>query len=416
MLQSLLGIKTTREAPKDEVSKNAILLSRAGYIHKELAGAYVLLPLGLRVARKIEKIIRDEMDALGGIELHMTALQREDLWKKTDRWDDKKVDTWFKSKLNSGGDIGFGWTHEEVITNLMKHHISSHKDFPRLFYQIQTKFRNEKRAKSGLLRGREFTMKDLYSFTRTQEEHNEIYDEVANAYQRIYDNVGIGGSTYNTFASGGLFAKFSNEFQTVTDAGEDTIYIDENKNIAVNKEVLSDEVCADLGIKREELVEKRAIEVGNIFSLGTRFSDDLDLNYKDENGKEQKVVMGSYGIGVERLMGVVAELYGDENSMIFPTTIAPFDIHLIMLDEGDENVSMEAKELYDSLQYRGVEVLLDDRQVSAGEKLKDSDLLGIPKCAIVSSRTIKKKKVEYHDRINDMKKDISKDEFYAEFV
>jgi len=254
MRQSQLFTKTRKEAPSDEVAKNAELLIRAGYIHKEMAGVYDFLPLGLRVLNNIVRIIREEMDALGAAELFMAALQDPEVWKASGRWSDEVVDNWFKTKVKNGGDAGLGFTHEEPLVRIMTGHIHSYKDLPRLAYQFQTKFRNEARAKSGILRGREFLMKDLYSFARTAEEHHELYERVKAAYVRIFERLGIGEQTYITFASGGTFSKYSHEFQTVCEAGEDLIYVDDEKRLAVNREVLTDEVLRDLGLRRESAI------------------------------------------------------------------------------------------------------------------------------------------------------------------
>jgi prolyl-tRNA synthetase len=398
MKQSTLFTKTRHEAPKDEVAKNAQLLIRAGFIHKEMAGAYSFLPLGLRTVNKIVQIIREEMDAIGGQEIHLTALQDKDTWEKSGRWDDAVVDNWFKTALKNGSTVGLGFTHEEPLTALMKEHISSYKDLPKSIYQFQTKFRNEERAKSGILRGREFLMKDLYSFNTDEKTHAEFYEKAAQAYTRTFDRLGLGAQTYKTFASGGSFAKYSHEFQTLTEAGEDTIYVHEAKKIAVNKEVLNDEVLADLGIQKADLIEKKAVEVGNIFSLGTRFSDALGLNYKDEEGKLKLVVMGSYGIGPSRVMGTIAEVWADDKGLIWPESVAPFAVHLVVLFDKEGKVQKVADELYSNLSKKGVEVLYDDRDVGAGEKFSDSDLIGIPKRIIVSAKTLAEDSVETKDR------------------
>jgi len=394
MLQSKLFTKTRREAPKDEVSKNAGLLIRAGYVHKEMAGVYTYLPLGLRVLKKIEGIIREEMNAIGGQEVFMTTLQDPMVWKKSGRWSDEAMDIWFKSKLTGGGEIGIANTHEEPLTNLLRQHVRSHKELPVYIYQIQNKFRNELRAKSGLMRGREFMMKDLYSFNRDEEGLLEFYEVCAKAYMKIFNRVGIGDKTYRTFASGGSFSKYSDEFQTLSNAGEDTIYIDKKKNIAVNREVYTDEVLRDLGLSKEKLVEEKAIEVGNIFKLGTRFSEALGLTYKNEDGVEKPPVMGSYGIGLGRLMGTVVEVLSDEKGIVWPKEIAPYTIHLVEVGSKEESVREEAQKLYTALGEAGVEVLYDDREVGAGEKFADSDLIGIPYRVIVSEKTIEKNALE----------------------
>lgn len=399
MRQSRLFTKTRREVPSDEVSKNAQLLIRGGYIYKEMAGAYVFLPLGLRVLNKVINIIREEMNTIGGQELFMTSLQSREVWEKTNRWSDEVVDNWFKTRLKNETEVGLAFTHEEPLTNLMREHIRSFRDLPFSVYQFQTKFRNETRAKSGIMRGREFIMKDLYSFARNQKEHETFYEEAKQAYLRVFERVGLGERTYLTFASGGTFSKYSHEFQTVTDAGEDIIYVDEKRRIAVNAEVYTDDVLADLGLKKEELVEKKAVEVGNIFSLGTRFSDAFGLTYLDEAGKNVPVVMGSYGIGPARLMGTVVETLSDEKGIVWPESIAPFAYHLVSLAPDDEAVAAVAEKLYADLLEKGVEVLYDDRtELSAGEKFADSDLLGIPARIVVSKKTVAAGKVELKKR------------------
>jgi len=251
MKQSHLFTKARKQSPKGEVSKNAQLLIRAGFVHKEMAGVFSYLPLGLRVLEKINNIIREEMNMIGGQEVYLSAMQDSSSWKKTDRWDEKENDVWFKTRLRNGNDVGLGWTHEEPLTSIVSQHINSYKDLPRYIYQIQTKFRNEVRAKSGIMRGREFLMKDLYSFSRSQEEHDSFYEQVKKAYTKIFKRPGIGKETFVTFASGGAFSKYSHEFQTISEAGEDTIYVDEKKKIAINKEVLNKEVLSQLGLIRK---------------------------------------------------------------------------------------------------------------------------------------------------------------------
>ena len=398
MRQSQLFTKTRKTAPRDEVAKNAQLLIRAGYIHKEMAGVYSYLPLGLRVLNNLISIIRHEMNSVGGQEMLMSSLQDPELWKKTDRWSDENVDVWFKSELKAGGEVGFGWTHEEDITSIVNKFVSSYRDLPFSAYQFQNKFRNETRAKSGIMRTREFIMKDMYSFARSEEEHQALYEKISAAYGRVYARAGIGGATYRTFASGGAFSKYSHEFQTVCDAGEDLIYVHEGARIAVNKEVLEDSVLADLNIKRDELVEKKSIEVGNIFSLGTRFSDALELVFKDEDGSQKSAVMGCYGIGPGRLMGTIAELLGDEKGLVWPREVAPYPVHLISIAGGNAEVAAEADRIYELLLDHGIEALYDDRDARAGEKFADSDLLGIPTRFVVSEKTMAQGSVETVNR------------------
>ncbi|TAK58954.1 prolyl-tRNA synthetase [Patescibacteria group bacterium] len=407
MKQSHLFTKTRKDAPKDEVSENAQLLIRGGYIHKEMAGVYDLLPLGLRVFKKIENIIREEMNALGGQEVSFSVLQNPELWKATDRWDDKKIDNWFKTELKSGGELGLSFTHEEPITKAVAMQVSSYRDLPRYVYHFQSKFRNELRTKSGIMRGREFVMKDLYSFCRSEEELDAFYKEVGIAYENIFRRVGLGDITYLTFASGGVFSKYSHEFQTVSTAGEDTIYIDTEKRIAVNDEVMTEEVLEELSLDRNKLVEAKSIEVGNIFKLGTKYADALGLKYKDKDGKDAQVHMGSYGIGVGRLLGTVVEVLCDEKGTVWPASIAPFDVHLVELSQGDEKIRALADSLYEELQAVGVEVLYDERDTRAGEKFADSDLLGMP-YRIVVGRQSTEGSFEIVRRVDGLKKTVSK--------
>lgn len=402
MRQSKLFTKTRREAPADEVSKNAELLIRAGYIHKEMAGVYAFLPLGVRVIEKIKNIIREEMNVVEGQELYMTILQPKDIWEKTDRWDDTKVDNWFKTKLKNGEELGVGLTHEEPIVDALSGYVSSYKDLPFSVYQIQNKFRNELRAKSGILRGREFIMKDMYSFAKNEEEHLEIYEKIAEAYHTVYKRIGIGHITYRTFADGGIFTKkFSDEFQTISAIGEDIIYLDEEKNIAINKEIYTDENLEKLGLDKTKLVEKKAIEVGNIFSLESKYTDALNVYYTDEKGEKKSIISGCYGIGVSRIMGTVVEIFSDDKGIIWPESIAPFQVNLLSLGE-DEEVREEADKIYEVLIEKKIEVLFDDREgLTAGEKFADADLLGMPYRAVVSKRSIKEGGIEIKKRTEE---------------
>ncbi len=409
MRQSKLFTKTRKEVPADETSINAQLLIRAGFIHKELAGVYSYLPLGLRTLNKIVEVIRQEMNAVGGQELVMSALQDKELWTKTDRWDDKNVDNWFKTDLKSGGETGFGITHEEPVTRIMSEHISSYRDLPVFAYQFQNKFRNEMRAKSGVMRGKEFLMKDLYSFSLDQKSHEADYNKIKGAYIRIFERLGIGNKTFVTFADGGIFSDFSEEFQTITEAGEDIIYIHEGKKIALNKEVYTDENIEKLGLVKSELVEKKAVEVGNIFHLGIRFSEALGLNYKDESGAEHAVVMGSYGIGPTRILGTMVETLSDDKGMIWPKEVSPFAVHLVRLGNSDDTLGF-AESLYVKLQSKGVDVLYDDRDLRPGEKFADSDLIGIPVRFVVSDKTVAENKIEVKHRNKQDAELLSEDE------
>ncbi len=389
MRQSHLFTKTRKSAPKDEVAKNAQLLIRGGFIHKEMAGVYDFLPLGLRTLNKVVAIIREEMNAIGGIELSLSALQNPESWKKSGRWGSENVDAWFTTELRDKSALGLGFTHEEPLTALMRDHVSSWRDLPTYPYQFQTKFRNEERAKSGLMRTREFIMKDLYSFSKNQQEHESFYEKAAAAYTKIFERIGIGSKTYKTYASGGSFSTYSHEFQTLCDAGEDTIYMDEATMMAVNKEVYDDaDVYTTTGLDKKSLKESKAVEVGNIFTLGTRFSNALGLTYKNDAGESVPVFMGSYGIGPARLMAVVAELLSDEKGLKWPESIAPFAVHLVSLSGSNEEVKKEADRIYDQLVEHGIDVLYDDRDARAGEKFADSDLIGIPLRLVVSEKTM----------------------------
>ena len=384
-------IKTLREAPKDEIAQNGALLTRAGYIHKELAGVYDFLPLGLRVIEKIKSIIREELNAIGGQEVLLSSLQNPELWEKTGRFSDQEVDIWFKTEVVGGGTLGLAPTHEEPITNLLKTYISSYKDLPLSVYQFQTKFRNEKRAKSGILRGREFLMKDMYSFHATEEDLDKYYAEVEKAYARIFERIGL-TETYKTFASGGIFSKYSHEYQTFLPVGEDTVYYNADKSVVLNKEVLEPEVLEDLGVKREELVETTAAEVGNIFKLKFKYSEPLGLKFIDENNAQKNVYMGCYGIGVSRVMGVIAEKFADEKGLVWPEAVAPFKVYLVGIGEAGMT---KAREFYAEHED---EILFDDRDARPGEKFADSELIGLPLRVVISDRTLAEGVAEVTER------------------
>ncbi len=385
-------VKTLRTAPKDETARGAQNLSRAGFVHKELAGIYDYLPLGLRVLDNIKNIVRAELNKIGCEEILLSSLQNPEPWQKTDRWDIKKMDIWFKTELAAGGELGLAPTHEEPITELMKTYISSYKDLPVAAYQIQTKFRNELRAKSGIMRTREFIMKDLYSFSATESDHEVFYHKVEQAYKNIYDRLGIGADTFQTFASGGVFAKYSHEFQTLTDVGEDTIYFNTDKSIVLNEEVLNDEVLAEFNIKREELQSAKAAEVGNIFTLKTKYSEPLGLQFTDKDGRRQPVLMGCYGIGISRVMGVIAEKFSDDKGLIWPEQVAPYKYYLVGI--GDKGMQF-ANTLYHAHED---ETLFDDRDVRPGEKFADSELIGLPYRITVSDRNLEQDQIEVTKR------------------
>ncbi|MBR3169035.1 prolyl-tRNA synthetase [Candidatus Saccharibacteria bacterium] len=387
-------IKTLRSAPKDEIAKNGILLTRAGYVHKELAGVYDYLPLGLLVIERIKSIIREELNALGCEEVQMSALQNPELWEATGRFSDQEVDIWFKTELSSGGVLGLAPTHEEPMVNMLKSYISSYKDLPLYVYQFQTKFRNELRAKSGIMRGREFLMKDLYSFHTSEADLDDFYAKVEKTYKRIFERLGLGDSTYETFASGGIFAKFSHEYQTLLPVGEDTIYYNKDKSLVFNKEVFNDEVLSEFGAKADEFEEARAAEVGNIFKLKFKYSEPLGLKYTDESNSAKTVYMGCYGIGVSRVMGVIAEKFADDKGLVWPEAVAPFKYYLVGIGE---NGTKEAEKIYSE---HSNEILYDDRDARPGEKFADAELMGIPYRVVISDKTLAAGAAEVTTRAN----------------
>jgi prolyl-tRNA synthetase len=402
--------KTTKSAPADEQANNAKLLIQAGFIHKEMAGVYAFLPLGLKVIENIKQIVREEMNNIGGSELIMTNLQRQELWEKTNRWDDEVVDIWFKTELKNGSKVGLAWSHEEPITDMMKNYISSYRDLPVNVYQFQNKLRNELRAKSGIMRGREFIMKDLYSYSRNNEEHDKIYNEVTEAYKRVFDRVGLGDITYVTSASGGVFTtKYSHEFQTITEAGEDTIYVDKAKNIAINEEVYNDETIAKLDLNKDNLEKTTSAEIANIFSFGTVTSEQLGLTFTDEDGQEKPVVLGSYGIGITRLMGVIAEHFSDDKGLVWPISVAPAIVYLASVGQS-EAVKNQADKLYDDLLESGISVIYDDRDTRPGQKFADAELMGIPYRVVVSDKTLESNSFELKSRTSDDTKLVSQEE------
>jgi prolyl-tRNA synthetase len=396
MRLSHLFTKTSKTAPADEVAKNAQLLIRAGFVYKVMAGVYAYTPLGLRVLENIKQIVREEMNGVGGQELIMTNLQRRDTWEITTRWDDAVVDIWFKTKLKDDTEVGLAWSHEEAIMEMMQQFVKSYKDLPVSVYQFQTKLRNELRAKSGIMRGREFVMKDMYSLHATAEDLDAYYKKVTDAYLRIYDRLGLGNDTYVTFASGGAFTKFSHEFQTVCDAGEDILYVHRGKNIAVNEEVL-DEAIKELGIDKSELEKVKSAEVGNIFNFGTEKSEQMSIYVTDKDGTQQPIYLGSYGIGITRVMGVIVEKFADEKGLVWPESVAPAKVYLARLSD-EKEVAKAADDMYDSLSREGVEVLYDDRDLRPGEKFADAELMGIPYRLIVSKKTLESGQYELKAR------------------
>ncbi len=397
MRQSQLFTKTKKEAPKDEVSVNAQLLIRAGYADKLMAGVYSFLPLGLRVMKKIENIIREEMNAIGGEELVMPSLQPKENWTTTGRWD--TMDDLYKVKDKSNREFVLGPTHEEIIVPLVKNYINSYKDIPFYAYQIQNKFRMELRSKSGLLRGREFLMKDLYSFHLDEKDLDNYYEKAKGAYFKIFERCGLKDRTYLTFSSGGSFSKYSHEFQVLSEAGEDIIYICRKCSVAINKEI-KNETPKCPGCGGEDFREEKAIEVGNIFKLNDKFSKPFNLAVKNEKGEDKIILMGCYGIGLGRLMGTIVEVFHDEKGIVWPEAVAPFAAHLIKIKNQKSKIKIDeiSDKIYNDLIKANIEVLYDDRDTSAGEKFADSDLIGIPYRIVVSEKSLASGGVEIKKR------------------
>jgi prolyl-tRNA synthetase len=385
MRQSHLFTKTRKEAPKDETAKNAQLLIRAGFVHKEMAGSYSYLPLGIRVLEKIEKIVREEMDAIGGQEVRMATLHPSEPWKQTGAWD--KVDVVFKINSRTEKEYTIGQSEEEIVTPIAQEYITTYKDLPKAIYQIGQKYRDELRAKSGIMRGREFSMKDMYSFHETQEDFDMFYAKAKEAYLRVYDRCGLVAKA--TEASGGSFTeKVSYEFMVLTNAGEDDILYCTECSYCVNVEISNrkeGDQCTRCN--KGTLQKAKASEVGNIFDLGQKYPKDFNYTYTDKDGTSKHPIMGCYGIGITRLMGVIAEALSDEKGLVWPGTVAPFSVHLVALAGGTEDVHKEAEALYEMLKSNGFSVLFDDRDESPGVKLKDADLIGIPLRLVISKKT-----------------------------
>ena len=393
MRYSQLFGKTQRQDPKDEVSINAELLIRAGFVSKEVSGVYNFLPLGLRVLNKIANVVREEMDGAGGQEILLSALQNNQSWQKTGRW--KSFDALFKVKSQYDQEYALGPTHEEVLVPIACGYVKSYRDLPIYLYQIQTKFRDEPRAKSGLLRGREFLMKDLYSFHTDEAAMFAFYEKMKKVYQKVFGRLGL--EAIETKAAGGTFSEFSHEYQVVCESGEDEIIYCPAGDYSENVEIATIKEGKECDLGHGPLKRAKTIEVGNIFPLKDKFSKAFGLIYKDKSGKDKFVQMGCYGIGISRLMGAIVEIYNDDKGIIWPKLVAPFQAHLITIDNSQLTIN-SGKEAYDKLTKAGIEVLWDDRvDVTAGEKFADCDLIGIP-VRLVISRRVGKGKVEWKER------------------
>lgn len=413
MRQSQLFTKTRREAPADEVSKNAQLLIRAGFIHKEMAGSYSYLPLGRRVLERIETIVREEMDAIGGQEIRMATLHPAEPWKQTGAWD--KVDVLFKIQSRTEKEYTVGQSEEEIVTPIAGEYISSYKDLPVAIYQIGQKYRDELRAKSGIMRGREFTMKDMYSFHETQEDFDRFYMLAKEAYLRVYERLGLVAKA--TEASGGSFTeKTSYEFMVLTDAGEDDILYCSNCPYCVNVEITDQkegDSCTRCGAGT--LARATASEVGNIFDLGQKYSRDFNITFKTKEGEEAYPIMGCFGIGITRLMGVIVEALADEKGIVWPSTVAPFLVHLVGLNLEDEAIRDWAEGVYQNLRARGVSVIYDDRDLRPGEKFADSDLMGMPYRVVVSRKGKEGGTFEVVTRATGNVRHLTEEELYNDF-
>ena len=425
MRSSQLFTRTSKDANKSEVSRNAQLLIRAGYVSRLMAGVYQYLPLGFRVLNKIENIVREEMNAIGGQEILMPTLHPRENWEKTGRWE--KVDVLYTLSSNrtdtkAEHDLALAPTHEESVTPLAASFIQSYRDLPFATYHIQTKLRNEPRPKSGVMRGREFRMKDLYSFHADQADLDAFYERATQAYMNVYKRCGLGDLTLLTYASGGSFSKYSHEFQTISDYGEDIVYRLPGTNIAINKEVVEDQdALREIipGYKpgdESKLEELKAIEVGNIFKLGTRFSDAFNVNYTDRDGAMKRPVMGCYGIGTSRMIGAIAECMGDENGLVWPEEVAPFKVGIINLKVGNASTDKACEDLYAALNKAGIETFYDDRNESAGVKFADMDLIGLPWQVIIGPRGIEKGMVEIKNRKTGERQELSAESALAQLT
>ena len=394
MRYSQLFGRTSKSVPAEETSVNAKYLIKGGFISKQLAGVYNFLPLGLRVLNKIQNIIREEMNALGASEILMPALTQEESYVQTGR---SGMDVLFRTEMHGGTKLVLNPTHEEIVTPLAQKYVFSYKDLPTAVYQIQNKYRNEARAKSGILRGREFNMKDLYSFHADEKDLDAYYTDATEAYFKVFKRLGLGDLTVLTYASGGVFSKYSHEYQPISDGGEDTIHLCEKCQVAVNQEIIDEQkVCPTCGNKK--LTEKKAIEVGNIFKIKTKFTEAFKFYYQTAEGKEKIVTMGCFGMGPSRIMGTLVEIFHDDKGIIWPESVAPYKINLVALGV-DEEVLAEADKIYDQLTQAGSEVLFDDRtEKGAGEKLGDADLIGLPYRVIISKKTLAEKSAEVKRR------------------
>lgn len=397
MKQTDLFLKTKKQALKDDTSLNSQLLYRAGYIDKTMAGAYALLPLGLQLHNNICNIIRKEINLLNAQELKLNILTPKENWVKTDRWDN--FDALFRFKSSYGSSFALGATHEEIITPLAKDFIKSYKDLPFALYQIQTKLRDEARPKGGMLRLREFTMKDLYSFHENRQDLDKYYEKVKKAYLKIFKQLKL--KVYAVEASGETFSNLSHEFLTPLEIGEDEILVCEKDETHFCKksdhgEIQTCPVC------KSNIKKIKVAELAHIFKLETKFSKAFDVNYLDKQGKQNLVYMGCYGIGISRIIGILAEKFADDKGLSFPNSVAPFSIHLVPLYTKEAKVNKKIQDqilkIYDKLVKSNISVLYDNREVSNSIKLVESDLIGIPYRIVISEKTLENNSFEFKER------------------
>lgn len=405
MKQSLLFVPTLKDAPKDAEVRSHKLMSRAGLVKQVAAGIYSYLPLGYRVIKKIEAIIREELDKIGCSELLMPALQPRDLWEESGRWD-KYGPELMRLQDRKERDFCLGPTHEEIITQVVRDYLNSYKKLPLALYQIQTKFRDEMRPRFGLMRGREFIMKDAYSFHETEEELNEWYKAFTVAYTEIFNRCGLATRIVSSDV-GQIGGNEADEFMVMSEVGEDTITYCMSCSYAANQEhsgLESGDKCPVCGGTIEEA---KGIEVGNIFKLGTKYSESMNAKVINKDGEQVPVIMGCYGIGISRTLMASVEQHSTDEGIVWPEEIAPFQVHIIPINVKNEEQHALATEIYQDLLAQGVEVLLDDRQERAGSKFKDADLIGIP-YRIIVGKDAKDGNVEFVDRKQGKKDVISK--------
>ena len=407
MLFSKLLLPTLKDAPQEAEVISHKLMLRAGMIRRVASGIYTWLPLGLKVLRKIETIVREEMDSSGAQEVLMPMVQPKELWEETNRWE-KMGPELLRIQDRHNRDFCLGPTHEEVITDLIRNNVKSYKELPLNIYQIQTKFRDEVRPRYGVMRGREFLMKDSYSFNEDEACLQETYLTMRDTYKKIIERIGL---DYKIVAadSGAIGGDASEEFHVLAETGEDTIAISDASEYAINTELLlkEGEDIASLEGKpspdgKGVIQIKKGIEVGHIFQLGKVYAEDMKANVLNKEGKASTLFMGCYGIGVSRLVAAAIEQNNDDKGIVWPHSIAPFDINIIAIGYSkDQKITDASIKLYSELKDMGYEVLLDDRKDGYGTKMKDSELIGVPLNIIIGKKFIETNEIELKSRNGD---------------